>query len=319
MSTGNVGLTLSLLCEIASAQTGRVADEARRRTAEVERLSGVPLQDACWLLSGLCDHVRLTGDESSVAAVRMLFGALMKRYMVNGCLFPRHLPTGPRRHIVSFGGVTYFLRALNDVAESTHDEFAAGLCSELTLRVIAAQGTCGEWPWHYDAQTGRVLELYEVYAVHQEAMAMLFLLPALRRGVAGAELAIRRSYRWILGENELGVPMFNEDPFMPYRSIRRRLPLLSEDSRSRTTGAGNTLERGRSWAVAGSRRALGLAAAHARPTRLEVNRECRSYEIGWMLYVWSGVSGFDEFTSDIWVPIEAKEDAPPALGQASQA
>jgi hypothetical protein len=305
LGTGDAGLALSLLCELRSAHADRAAEDARRRCEHLVEHAHAPLQEVCWLLSGLCDHVRLSGDQSSVLAVRRLFGTLRRRYAVQDSLFPRHVIAGPRSGIVSFGGVTYFLRSVKDVAECTNDEYAGAVFRELVLRVIATQGPFGEWPWHYDSRTGRVLEGYEIYAVHQVAMAMLFLLPAMRAGIVEAEPSIRRSYRWILGANELGIPMFHEDPFMPYRSIRRRMGALAPASRSRIQGAARMMERGRAWLLADSRRALGLPARAARTSSLEVNSECRSYEVGWMLYVWGGVEDFDEFTNGAWRPTTA--------------
>ena len=42
--------------------------------------------------------------------------------------------------------------------------------------------------------------MYPVYSVHQLAMAMLFVLPAID-SVEGVDEAIRRSWRWVMGGN----------------------------------------------------------------------------------------------------------------------
>ena len=36
----------------------------------------------------------------------------------------------------------------------------------------------GEWPWHYDSVTGRVVSRYPVFSVHQHAMGPMMLFAA---------------------------------------------------------------------------------------------------------------------------------------------
>jgi hypothetical protein len=108
-----------------------------------------------------------------------------------------------------------------------------------------------------------------VFAVHQDSMAMLFLHPALDRGVPRIAKAIDRSVAWDFGENELATPMFVEEPFFAYRSIERteRAPRLRRYARSRLA-------------------ARAPAGREARVVR--INDECRSYHLGWILFAWTG-------------------------------
>lgn len=255
-----------------------------------------PLQDVCWMLSGLSQRAMADGDADSAHGARDLYELLRTRYMDTDTLFPRHLPTGRRATFVSFGGIVYLLRALSDFCGLSHDEQALALFCELTTRVIRQQGPLGEWSWQYHAPSGRAVERYGVYSVHQEAMAMLFLLPALSLDVPGAEAAIRRSYRWILGNNELQKPMWRDEPFLVYRSIRRALPLGWGSSSNRVGGIGRLMDRASTLAHAASSVVLGTEARTASRRSVEINTECRSYEMGWTAYVWAGVTGFEEFT-----------------------
>ena len=103
---------------------------------------------------------------------------------------------------------------------------------------------------------------------------MLFLLPALEAGMAGAAAAVRRSLAWNLGANQLGEPLVVREPFQVYRSLERC------DGMPRARRYLRTL----------------LAARRSGPAqllpdeRLRINREVRSYHLGWILYVWSGRS-----------------------------
>jgi hypothetical protein len=137
-------------------------------------------------------------------------------------------------------------------------------------RAIAFQGPEGEWPWMIDVRSGKPFDVYPVFSVHQDSMAMLFLHPYLDSGESGATEAIRRSIAWCYGENELGEDLYRFDPFFAYRSIERieRLPRL------------------RRYLRGISRRATSASAAYASAS-VRLNRECRSYHLGWILYAWS--------------------------------
>ena len=83
--------------------------------------------------------------------------------------------------------------------------------------------------------------------------------------------AIRRSYRWVLGKNELGVEFAQQDPFIVFRSLERDEPVPK-------------LMR---FARASARSVLQRPGATTPARRSRINREWRSYEGGWLLYTWS--------------------------------
>jgi hypothetical protein len=81
--------------------------------------------------------------------------------------------------------------------------------------------------------------------------------------------AIERSVRWNLGANELGARMVLTEPYpWIYRSIERveRAPRIRRYLRG-----------------------VGPPPTSPPPPsqRLRINRECRSYHLGWVLYAWS--------------------------------
>ena len=146
--------------------------------------------------------------------------------MHEGSLLPRHSSTLYRRNVVSFGAIVYFLRAVYEHGRRTGDSWTRGLFRSGVEHMLAGQGPQGEWPWLYSVATGKPAELYPVYAVHQDSMAHLFLLPALDQGIPGVRPAIERSLAWCFGANELGEPMYVDDavPRLPLDPAERPFP-----------------------------------------------------------------------------------------------
>jgi hypothetical protein len=173
--------------------------------------------------------------------------------------------------VVSFGALAYFLRAMHEAADTLGSNRTRALFEDGVARAISLQGPCGEWPWMINCRTGTAVDFYPVFAVHQDSMAMLFLHPALDSGLRRAGEAIGRSLAWDFGANELGRQMFVERPFFAYRSIERRerAPRLRRYLRSRRPG-----------------QVARPAAPDASDPR--INDECRSYHLGWFLFVWAG-------------------------------
>ncbi len=277
---GDQGLLLFVL-----ANAAREHDDLRRSLlAAIETpsiLNGANLQELCWLLCGLVRQAELRSDDEAARAATAVFTLIVRDYMNRETLLPYHSPGRLRRRYVSFGSITYFLMALSEYARVTGDAYAETLFHEATCVILELQGTRGEWAWFYDADRGRIIDWYELYTVHQAAMAPLFLLPAVDASVAGASEAIDRGYRWIFGDNELGSTMIQTDPFFTFRSIRRRGPMTRVRRYAR--GVVSLVSGG-----VDRRTSRGL---------LEVNRECRSYEIGWLVYSWANRSDFSEFRS----------------------
>jgi len=231
----------------------------------------VVMQDLAWALWGAVGAHRVCVPGADAVAITLL--ARIKQNLVSQSGLPFHSDRRYRRRVVSFGAVTYFLRALHEAATAFEDEDAERLFRAGLERMLALQGPLGDWPWMIDPVSGRALDRYPVFAVHQDSMAMLFLLPALDRGLDGVEQAVDRSLDWALGRNELGIPMYVDDPiFFAFRSIERR---------ERAPRARRFL---RSSANVVTRRPARTEGAPA----LRLNSECRSYHLGWILNAWCG-------------------------------
>jgi hypothetical protein len=221
------------------------------------------MQERCWLIWGA-----LASGREELA--HRVYRELVRTYVHPASGLPHHSLARHRRRIVSFGACVYFLRALHEYAAATGDAHAAGLFENGVRRMLAIQGPQGEWPWMIDVATGAPLDVYPVFAVHQDAMAMLFLLPALDAGMDVGD-AIRRSVVWVDGENELGEPMWIDEPPLLWRSVRRDESLRPQRRFLRATA-----------------RSLAHRPGAFASARAVINRECRSYHPGWILYVWAG-------------------------------
>ncbi len=269
-SPADLGLLLVLLRERPDHPATAAAVTRVARIVGDGPGTRLPIQTLSWMQWGL-DASAAAGSQTAARVADKLFATISEGYVHERTLLPRHSSTLYRRNVVSFGAIVYFLRAVQEHARRTGDAWARALFRSGVERMIAAQGPQGEWPWLYAVATGKPAELYPVYAVHQDSMAMLFLLPALDHGIPGVHGAIERSLAWTWGANELNEPMYVDGPYRAYRSIER------SDSLPRT---GRYLRAVR-------RIASGGTAAPAGGKGVRINPECRSYHPGWILHAWS--------------------------------
>jgi hypothetical protein len=265
---------LGLLAVLASGHPSAdgVAADAVARLGKTIETSGrdLDLQSLSWTIWGGAAAAR-AGIDGAEQLARATADLVAEHFVDEHSGLPRHTTSRYRRRIVSFGAVAYYLRALHELERSFGDERSADAFRLGVERALSMQGPQGEWPWMIDARTGSSFDVYPVFLVHQDSMAMLFLLPAADAGVAGAPGAIRRSIAWGFGENELGTSCYRWSPFVAMRSIER----VERAPRARRYG------RALAYRLRPGR-AAGFGKASVR-----VNPECRSYHLGWILYVWS--------------------------------
>ena len=87
-----------------------------------------------------------------------IFGHCARRKSVSGMI---------RGRIGSFADQSYSIYALSKAAQAYSLEQAATTALDCALTICQAQGSLGQWWWHYDALTGRVLGRYPIFSVHQ--------------------------------------------------------------------------------------------------------------------------------------------------------
>ena len=248
-------------------------DGAARLVPRLDALASAPLelQDIAWLLWGASATVR-AGVSGAEPVAEALLLRMIADYVEPRTGLPHHSLRRYRRGICSFGSLVYYLRALHESTSIIDDPRAESAFRTGVTAALALQGPQGEWPWMIDVRRGRAFDRYPVFSVHQDSMSILFLRPALAAGIPGVASAIERSVRWVHGDNELGLRFYVDDPcFFAYRAVER------DEAWTRARRYGRWLTRRRGAAL---------------PRRkLRVNRECRSYHLGWILYAWSEPPG----------------------------
>jgi hypothetical protein len=177
-----------------------------------------------------------------------LFGHMARRKSVAGLI---------RGHVGSFADQVYPVIAMSHygrVFGSEEAYLSAEKCASMMCRL---QGPLGQWWWHYNSLDGSVVERYPVYSVHQHGMGPM----ALHAVQATVEFQsyINKGLEWIDGSNELGRDMKHPSASLVWRSISET-PLARCSAR------------------------FGLSNPEQTADRLRVLHECRSYEMGWLLY-----------------------------------
>jgi hypothetical protein len=224
-------------------------------------------QDLGMILTGIVAQARAERKEFYRFA-EPLFAFLVERYHgASGLFFDE--PFGLRRRFASFASQTYLTLACYAYGEFARNERAIGIANACVRKLVDLQGPHGEWPWFFDAQRGLVLDFYEVYSVHQYGMAPAFLECAEHHHVPGARDALIRGFQWVLGDNQLAKPMLIPEMHLSIRSQVRKHELHTKKLRMVRAVHNACLGRGSSL----------INAANLR-TRLE----CRSYELGWILW-----------------------------------
>jgi hypothetical protein len=222
-------------------------------------------QDLGMLLTGIVAQTR-AGRRDWYRFADPLFSFLSDRYHSESGLF-FDAPSGFRRRFASFATQTYLTIACYHYGEFTGNSTAIAMANACTRKLIALQGPRGEWPWFFDAQHGRVLDFYEVYSVHQYGMAPALLECAERHDVHDARAALIKGFKWVFGENQLGRSMLIPELQLSIRSQVRKGELRTKNKRVLRAV----------WNV-------GRSSTLIDPSGVGFRLECRSYELGWILW-----------------------------------
>ncbi|MBT2209006.1 hypothetical protein [Actinomadura sp. NEAU-AAG7] len=273
---------IALICW-AAAETGHGALEpalARLAAADPPGERPVFTVDAAWVASALA-AARDAGAASGAASgteghlerardrlLAGLDGRPLFAHEVGGTgLVPRY-----RAHVGCFADQVYPVQALARIG----DDRSVAAADRVAGRICAAQGAAGQWWWHYDARTGGVVEGYPVYSVHQHAMAPMALLDLADAGGDGRLAAIARGVRWLTAPAETGASLLPGgepgEPVMTWRKVAR------DDPRK--------VVRGVRAASTRLRPGLRFRSLDRRFPPVAIDRECRPYELGWLLHTW---------------------------------
>lgn len=178
---------------------------------------------------------------------------------------------GLRAHVACFADLVYPIQALAHHARATGNDkslASARACGEYICR---EQGPAGQWWWHYDHRTGKVIEGYPVYAVHQDAMAPMALFDLQRATGQSYDAGIRRGLEWLARSPEIGgASLVDSQADLIWRKVARKEPKkLARSIQAVASGIHPEL------------RAPGLDALLPPGA---IDHEDRPYHLGWLLY-----------------------------------
>ena len=279
LKTYAYGMALWSGARLGLAPPGWVADLVTSRLSSRRGRSSLTAQDAGMLTSGCVALALAEGGNWTRAAADLAEHLRRRHHDPHSGLF-YNSGAGWRRRFSSFAGQVYPALALYQYGEAFAAEWAIGLANTAAARLVARQGRRGEWPWFFHVPSARVVDFYEIYAVHQHGMAPALLQHAVRHRVPGARDALVRGFGWLFGDNEMGVSMLRPAERMFYRSQLRRGEATPWPRALR--GLANA--------------ALARGDAPERHRGLRLRAECRSYELGWLLWSFGGSADYPELT-----------------------
>ncbi|MGA2648831.1 MAG: hypothetical protein ABSF15_29450 [Candidatus Sulfotelmatobacter sp.] len=166
--------------------------------------------------------------------------------------------------------MTRFFQAYQE--ESYQEESAIQMALQCGRGLCDAQGSLGQWWWHYDSSTGRVLEGYPVFSVHQHAMGPMTLFALGEAAQCDFSPWIYRGLKWINAKNELQFDMEDDSAQLVWRCQYR------PTSQVKTYLKAALIPR-------------NSGAPYEARKDLKVLFECRPYELGWLLYAFASRCG----------------------------
>ena len=269
---GEVALTLW-----AARVLDQPTEQALARLRELDPLHGsYPTVELSWVLTALS----VAGREVGMTDVRdSVARRLLESFHEDAGLFP-HVPAGGRAarlraHVACFADLVYPIQALAHYHRATGNALALEVAQRCAQRMCDLQGPAGQWWWHFDVRTGRVLERFPVYAVHQDAMAPMALFDLADAGGPEHSAAAERGMSWLLHAPELDGSLIDLEAGVIWRKVARYEPgKLTRSLQAVASRAHPT------WRVPGVDGVF-------RPGKIDY--EIRPYHMGWLLYAWSQV------------------------------
>lgn len=290
-NSGDLGLVLWAAARNARPLAERALAALLEFKGNVRRRGGAVVHstELAWIVTGLAEALAAgVGPERELRArLDRAFRQLLRHRGASGLVcFARPLETraggGLQRtlhaHLGFFDAQVYTLLAALRFDAVVGDPTAREVAERIGALLLAHQHPLGQWGWHYNVQTGGLVDLYPVYSVHQDGMAPMALLPLESALGVPTTAAVARGLRWLFGGNELSELMAVHERAVIWRSIRRRAPLR------------RVLYPLKAISLAGLGEGRDLGARLAGRSMLEVDREMRPYHLGWCLYAFSALA-----------------------------
>lgn len=272
-NVGDMGLLLWLCALSAPECLSEVVDRldvknalTRYRDARQGRT-----MELAWFLAGLSHAILARPEElSELRDLAFRSYSLVKRNQGEQGIFRHVARTGSpfdklRCGIGTFADQVYPIYAMSKFWQAYHCDRATESALDCALAICEAQGSLGEWWWHYDFSTSQVVGQFPVYSVHQHAMAPMALFALGEAMQSDFSPWIYRGLQWI-ADNDLGFDMEDDSVNVVWRCV-----------------SPSTFKRYWNVAVEKSTRRRHRVSRNS----MRVIFECRPYELGWFLYAFA--------------------------------
>lgn len=270
LTTGDYGLFLWCNELYNFGKTTMILSELLKRLPNDENQISLLGMEQGWIVVGLSKAAQNGNSIAKKELEKRLTNVLTKTVADSG-LFLHNQKNDLRSGFPNFATQIYNIHALaiaGNVIDDTKPIAAAVTAADIICR---NQLECGGWPWIFNAKTGNIVEQYEIYSVHQDAMAPMGLF-SLFEATNNPKYIVKalRGLEWIFGSNEIEQNMIDPISKFIFRSIRRK--------RSPKAAL---------YANALSSHFFDKPFSTKGKT-VEVNKTCRPYHLGWILEAWCG-------------------------------
>jgi hypothetical protein len=226
-----------------------------------------------WALTAL---VTGDGELEEPALAREIADTLINSFNHRTAIFP-HAPkrkglSSLRSHVSCFADFVYPIQALSFYYQATGDSRAAEIACACAEKMCKLQGPQGQWWWHYDVRTGRIVEQYPVYSVHQDSMAPMALFALANACNKDYPQAMEKSLDWLKNPTEFQGSLIDRKRNIIWRKIARREPFK--------------LVRKIQASVSYLHPSLRAPGMDFLFPPVSIDYESRPYHMGWILYAW---------------------------------
>ncbi len=192
-------------------------------------------------------------------------------------------------HVSCFADFVYPIQALAHYYQAAKDKKAYDIACQCAENMCRLQGTDGQWWWHFDSRTGRVLEGYPVYSVHQDSMAPMALLALSKACGKDYSRYIEKSLQWLARSAEINGSLIDTEKNIIWRSVRRREP--------------GRLAIGLQSIASFIHPALRVPGINIFFPAVSIDYESRPYHLAWILHTWPAQSSLKSGST---IPVSGK-------------